>query len=102
MFSRIKRALVESYIGAIALGYLLAQAFLHFAGIFSAPIASLIMRREYSSLMQRNGSPMQDALPELARFVVLLLLWYILLHWLYLKPVEVGADEAQAASKALS
>src|SRR6185437_5096899 len=39
MFERLKRTLVESYVGAIALGYLLAQVILHFVEIFASPVA---------------------------------------------------------------
>src|SRR5256885_8069915 len=35
MFERLKRSLVESFIGAIALGYLLAQTILYRSGIFA-------------------------------------------------------------------
>lgn len=34
------------------------------------------------------GFSFKDALPDLARFVVLLLVWYVLVYWLYFKPVE--------------
>jgi hypothetical protein len=36
MFERLKQSVVESYIGAIALGWLLAQSLVHFANIFTA------------------------------------------------------------------
>ena len=38
MLERFKRALVESFIGAIGLGYLLAQGILHFVNIFASPV----------------------------------------------------------------
>ena len=47
MLERLKRALVESFVGAIALGYLLAQGILHFVNIFASPIAGWVSRSYY-------------------------------------------------------
>lgn len=89
MFKRIKRALVDSYIGAIGLGYLLAQVMLYFISIFSAPVADWIAQNRSAQFMSRppisTGLPLQDALPQLIDFVLLLFLWYMLLRWLYLE-----------------
>lgn len=90
MFKKLKQTLVESFVGAIALGWLLAQGVLHFTYVFSAPVAGWIARREYSGLMGRAPSSFsfQDALPELVRSFALLLLCYLLLRWLYFSPVK--------------
>jgi hypothetical protein len=92
MLSRLKRTLVESFVGAIALGYLLAQTVLHFVNIFASPVAGWISRKQYGGLVPKDsnlpGFSFKDALPDLARFVVLLLVWYVLVYWLYFKPVE--------------
>ncbi|HET7750817.1 MAG TPA: hypothetical protein VFK81_15625 [Terriglobales bacterium] len=88
---RLKKALVESFVGAIAVGWVFAQGVLHFAYIFSVPIVSWVTRREYNGIINRPISPgfsIQDALPELVRSVSLLVLAYILLRWLYFKPLE--------------
>lgn len=88
MFKRIKRALVDSYIGAIGLGYLLAQVMLHFISIFSAPVTGWIVQNQSAQFTNRPIStslPLQYALPRLIDFVLLLCLWYILLRWLYLE-----------------
>lgn len=91
MFKRLKSALVTSYVGAIALGWLFAQGILHFAYTFSAPIAGWLVRREYRAVMERastvTGFSLQDALPELARSLSLLLIGYFLLRWLYFTPL---------------
>ena len=47
MLNRIKRALVESFVGAIALGYVLAQTIMHFVNIFASPIAGWVAQEEY-------------------------------------------------------
>ena len=99
MFNRLRKTLVKSYVGAIALGWLFAQGILHFAYIFSAPVTGWLMRREYRGLAERAtagpGFSLQDALPELIRSIALLLVSYVLLRWLYYKPLE---EEAAADS----
>ncbi len=91
MLERLKSALVGSFVGAIALGWLLAQGIMHFAGIFTAPLTNWIARREYRELADRYAVStvfsFQDAVPELAKSVSLLILCYVLLRWLYFKPV---------------
>ena len=104
MLRRFKKAVVESFVGAIALGYAFAQAILHFVNIFAAPVAGWISRKEYGGLMSKTGSllgfSLQDALPELIRFVVLLLVLLVLFHWLYIKSPkekEPAPDSAPVA-----
>ena len=98
MFDRLKRALVESFVGAIGLGWIFAQGVLHFADIFTAPIAGWIVRDEYKQFADHVAVPsgllLRDALPELVRAFFLLLIGYVLLRWLYFKPVEVKGVEA--------
>jgi hypothetical protein len=97
MLDRLKRALVESYVGAIGLGYLFAQCVLHFVNIFATPVAGWVSRKEYGGLMPRTsaltGFSLQDALPEFIRFFLLLLVWYVLLRWLYFKPLNEKTTE---------
>jgi hypothetical protein len=91
MFERLKKILVSSYIGAIALGWIFAQGILHFANMFSAPIAGWIMRREYRGLMEHatvTGFTLRDSLPELVKCLSLLAVGYFLLRWLYFGPPE--------------
>jgi hypothetical protein len=92
MFERLKQALVDSFVGAIALGYALAQCILHFVNIFASPIAGWITRSEYRDVIAHNtpliGFTFRDALPELVRFALLLAAWYLLLRWLYFTPVR--------------
>lgn len=91
MFERLKKALVESFVGAIGLGWLFAQGVLHFAYVFTGPLAGWISSREYFALTSRVPSPgfwFRDSLLELARSLALLLLAYVLLRWLYFKPPQ--------------
>lgn len=95
MLERVKLALVESYGGAIAVGWIFAQGIQHFAFIFIAPIAGWVQRRNYRAFTASAapaGFSLQDSLPELARCVALLFVGYWLLRWLYFKPLEPGAE----------
>jgi hypothetical protein len=90
MFDRLRRILIESFVGAIALGYLFAEAVLYFVNVFTAPVAGWVTRKEFPEFMPRTaaatGLPFQTALTPLVSSVVLLLIWYILLRWLYFTP----------------
>jgi hypothetical protein len=90
MLEPLKRAIVESYVGAIALGWLLAEGVAHSVGIFAAPVAGWVSQSNYRDVVQKTpgsiGFPFQDALPELLRAFLLLVIWYVLIRWLYYKP----------------
>jgi hypothetical protein len=90
MVSRIKTALVESFVGAIALGWIFAQAAMHFAYIFIAPFTGWIQRqqyREYSTSMSvTRPLSLWDSGPEFARFAALTVVGLLLLRWLYGSP----------------
>jgi hypothetical protein len=103
VFERLKRALVTSFVGAIALGWVFAQGILHFASIFSAPVAGWLMRREYRGMLERanglTGFSLQDALPELAKSFFLLLIGSLLLRWLYITPSEQFSVDPNPTAK---
>jgi hypothetical protein len=94
MLNRLKRVLVKSFIGVIALGYLFAEAILYFVNIFTAPVSTWIMQKVYLGLISRptasasTGFPLQAALPQVIGFLVILLVWYGLLRWLYFTPLK--------------
>jgi hypothetical protein len=96
MFDRLKRALVESYVGAIALGYLLAQCIMHFVNIFAAPVAGWVSRNDYRAIIPGGatlvGFSLKDALPDLSRFLLLFVVWYVLVRWLYFTPPKTDAS----------
>ena len=99
MFKRLKRVLVTSFVGAISLGWLFAQGILHFAYIFSAPVAGWLMRREYPGAMEHLNATtsfsLQYALPETARSFSLLMVGYLLLRWLYYSPLDQEVAESE-------
>jgi large-conductance mechanosensitive channel len=100
MLNRLKRALVESFVGAIALGYVLAQIILRFVNIFASPIGVWIARDEYHRLAPQSsaatGFPYRNVLPELISFLLLLLVWFALLRWLYWKPLTLDRPQQDA------
>lgn len=97
MFRRLRKTLVESYVGAIALGWMFAQGILHFASVFSAPITAWLTRREYRLVvpngMNLPGPSYKDGIPDLVRAFVVLVIGYLLLRWLYFKPLQESKDE---------
>ena len=97
MFDRLKRVLVKSFIGTIALGYLLAQAILYFVSIFPSLAAGWVAGGTAFA-----ASRLETALRQAVAFVVLLLIWYGLLRWLYFSPPReeksgLAANPEQAA-----
>jgi|SRR5271156_4510840 len=92
MFERLRRTLVESYVGAIGLGYLLADCILRFVNIFSSPVATWLARNEFREFRAPAAAPasfeLQPALPEAISFFLILVVWYFLLRWLYFKPLQ--------------
>jgi uncharacterized RDD family membrane protein YckC len=84
MFDRLKRILVQSFIGPIALGYLLAQAILYLVNIFPTLAAGWVLSQTAASARPQ----LQAAFRQAVAFVVLLLIWYGLLRWLYFTPIN--------------
>jgi hypothetical protein len=97
MLEQLKRTLVESYVGAIAMGWLLTTAILDFVSIFSSPVQGWVSRNEYRALSHTAapvGLQLQEALPELIKAFLVLLIWYFLFRWLYLKPTRISSSES--------
>ena len=99
MFERVRHALVKSYVGAIALGFVFAQAIAHFAGIFALPLSSWLSRQGYHGVVGMSGIStafrVEEALPELVRSAVLLIVGSLLLRWLYFRPPDEQTAEAE-------
>lgn len=97
MLERLKRTLVDSLIGAIALGYLLAIDILRFVDIFVSPVEAWVKRSEFPEVIGHShassGFPFRYALLQLASFLMLLLVWYLLFRWLYFKPFKKENSE---------
>ena len=101
MLNRLKKALVESYVGAVALGYLLADIVLQFVGIFVSPVSTWASRKNLKEVMPNASAAadftFRDGLPYVVRFVGLLVVWWILVRWLYFKPSEPEKQTGEPA-----
>lgn len=103
MLERLRQTLVESYVGTVALGWLLADGLMDFVRIFSTPLASWVSRTDLQVFTQHPAGPvgvrLQDGLPELIKAFLVLLIWYVLFRWLYFKPSKPGSSEPKAISE---
>jgi nitric oxide reductase large subunit len=98
MFDRFKHAVVESFVGAVALGFILGDVILEFVEVFASPVSSWVSRTQYRALTPHTatvpGFSLRDALPHAVRFFLLLLVWFVLLRWLYFKPLKKETSES--------
>ena len=105
MLKRLRQVLVESFIGAIALGWILAQSISHLTASFTSPLATWVMHKEVQAF--QNSAPqsswagwgndaLQRGILELVRAIALFLVCYVLLRWLYYKPLpEASIEQTQ-------
>ena len=94
MLRRLRTVLVKSFVGAIALGWIFAQAILHFGYTIVAPLGDWLNRRLCCSTEEAAAAKFNflAAVPDLLRFVSLLVVGYLLLRWLYFKPLPDESD----------
>jgi hypothetical protein len=96
----LKTALVDSYVGAIALGYLLGEGVEQIAMVFTAPFSEWITLQELRRLSLPNessaGFSLRASLPSLAHGVFFILIGLALLRWLYY-PAKVKAPSESTA-----
>jgi hypothetical protein len=99
MLERFKTALVDSYVVAIALGWLFAMGITRFVGIFIEPITVWMTRRQswsiYSSNSPSPALPFQLVFSQLLTSAAYLLIVDGLLRWLYY-PVAKKQDQGEA------
>ena len=92
MVDRLKHVLVESFIGAIALGYILAEVVLYFVSVFTSPLSTWAAQNLYRAIAPgtaaSSSSYLRTAASPAVGFVLLLLVWYLLLRWLYFTPLK--------------
>lgn len=105
MLKRLKSVIVESYVGAVALGYLLAESVLYLVNVVAAPATAWATEERYRTAMSRQVSwtalARADLVEPLAKFILLLVFWYILIRWLYFKRPEQPAKPAAAPESAI-
>lgn len=87
MFRRLKSALVDSFVGAIAVGCLLAQALENIGYAFAAPSTRLMDERALQlASNSRAGHPslsLAAGLPQLLLGCAYLFIAWAFLRWLY-------------------
>lgn len=102
MFRRLKHALVQSLVGAIGLGWLLAQAVIHCAYGVTAPLVNWAVRDLYCGLAGQSvtsvGLSFKEAIPELARGSLLLIVALLFLRWLYFQALPTNPTGAVVAN----
>jgi hypothetical protein len=95
MLHRLKTALVDSYVGAVALGYLLGEGVEEVSTSFIAPFSEWVQRKLLHNLLPQGvpdpGFSLLFSLPHLARGIFYVLVALALLRWLYY-PAKVQAD----------
>lgn len=97
MLRRIRTALIEHHVGAIAIGVLIAQMTLQLVTGIAQPIGYYV----YSRLQGRDpggeGWTWMVVLAPVIGTVLYLAAILVLVHWLYLPQVEAAAppDEAE-------
>jgi len=109
MLERLRLALVNSYVGAIAIGWLAAQGLTDVTSIFVAPVTAWIARRfssgdtSFFSVPPSTSFPYWLAVPPLIRSTLLLLIALFLIRWLYFEPVErVSAQDSDPGETGLN
>jgi hypothetical protein len=92
MFERLKKMLVESFVGAIGLGWIFASAMWDFTNALANPLRIWMARRGTlgaAGIAARHaGSLLSSVLPGLIDCFLLLAFGYVLLRWLYGTPAE--------------
>lgn len=94
MMERLRTALVESYVGAILVAWLLADGLIHLVGVVTRPLitwegtvfARSVIAGSSSVRPSREPFPWGAALPEALSAILLLLIAYGILRWLYYRP----------------
>jgi hypothetical protein len=87
MLDRLKELLVESFVGAIALGLLLSNAIARLTNGLTMPVTDWLVRTQFQGFSNRPPQPftLRKGWPELIRAFVLFVIWCGLFYWLYFK-----------------
>ena len=105
MLERLRRTIVETYIGVVALGYLLAEIMIYFIQVFAGPV-EIWAQQKWLEPLRRAMDPVRPqpaidvfsivlpaALPNMIRVLGLSLIWWFLFRWLYLRSLQNPASE---------
>jgi nitric oxide reductase large subunit len=97
MLERVKTALVDSFVGAIAIGMLLSQGISQIVRVAVNPLTVWLLKRQYSEnypVSASRAGTLESMLPQLLMSVFLLLIAYGLLRWLYFPHAEKQDQDA--------
>jgi hypothetical protein len=96
MLERVKKAFVESFVGAIAVAWLFAAGIMNFVSSFTSPLDDWLLNR-----MRWHDSPAYSralsapqrihyelAIPRLIEASLILIVAYLFFRWLYLEPSQ--------------
>lgn len=93
---------MDSFVGAIGLGWIFATAVEHFANIFVVPFRGWALRNavfNFHAGHNQAGPAYQLAALELFESVLLLVIGYVLLRWLYPDSSETAASLIRPAEE---
>jgi H+/Cl- antiporter ClcA len=95
---KIREVLKNQYIGAVAIGVIVAFAIISFIGtVFQATILYWEARHRASSVFSPSAQfPWGNLLAGLAPVVLYLIVAYLLMRWIYYRP-EAPAERKSAA-----
>jgi hypothetical protein len=107
MIERLKKALIDSYVGAITIGWMISDAGLKIATALALPILTWFRHHLVSETfgVKPSHEPIewQLLIPGLISAVILLAFGYGLLRWLYFaepKPVQEEPEAGEPADSA--
>ena len=101
MIERLRSILVESFVGAIGLGFLLSQMVAHFANTVAYSASNwLVQSSSINGVLVRRFQA-ETIMVEFVRGIVLLLVGYLLLYWLYFpkSPREKQQDQPSESTR---
>ncbi len=92
---RIKEVLLTQYIGAITIGFLLAQGIGSLISLLLQPVAWYLGRHSYFGGTEQAYPWTSAFLPSLAAVLLYFLVVYAFLRWLYWRPSEPAGLKAE-------
>jgi H+/Cl- antiporter ClcA len=95
MVKRVQEILVNSYVGAIVVALLFAQAVGHFANMLATATTNWLIEGPYRASTTPPGFRVQSISPELVRGIFILLICGLLLYWLYFPRRERHTEQTE-------
>jgi len=101
---RIREILLTQYIGAITIGFIFAQAAIHFIDELALTVARYWMAEESqaSAIGAARSFPWANFIVSMASVVLHLLVGFLLIRWLYSEEkTQSGGQEVEASGEEL-